>query len=230
MGEASVSVQYLSAEEALPRLSALLPLAARQTALEPATRALHQTILRALASGAEPLNVPALAEAAAIADPFAALAQLRSADLIVSDRDGAVVGAYPVTLETTPHRVWLDGRSVHAMCAVDALAVGPLFGRGTRIESSCHACGALIAFEQDDEHITPVRLLNDVHIGVAWQATCGCAAHSLCREMVFFCGASHAAGWQGEAPEGNAVLSLPQAIRLAKAFFQPLLAGALSGK
>jgi len=230
MGEASVSVQYLSAENALPRLSAFLPLAARQVALEPSTRALHQAILRALASRAEPPNVPALADEVAVADPFAALAQLGSADLVVLDQDGAVVGAYPVTLETTPHRVQLDGRSVHAMCALDALAVGPLFGCVTRIESSCHACGALIAIEQDDEQIAPGRSLGDVHIGIAWQPTSGCAARSLCREMVFFCCVSHAAAWQAEAPERNAVLSLPQAVLLAKAFFQPLLAGALSGK
>jgi len=213
-----------SGSEALARLNALLPLAARQAVLPPAVRALHRAILRGLATQEELPALSELAAASGVADGAAALAQLQVADLVVVKEGGTITGAYPITLEPTAHRVTITGRTLFAMCAVDALAIGPMFGRDVRIESRCHACGKSIGFAQDDEHITPGDLMNELHVGIAWQETCGCAAHSLCREMVFFCSPGHAARWQQGAPERNCVLSLAQAMWLAKAFFLPLLA------
>ena len=214
---------YLSVEEALVCLNSLLPLAARQAELDPPVRALHRAILRGLALKSEPPSLSALSVETGVGDGAAALEQLRAADLVVVNGGGRIVGAYPITLETTAHRVTLDGRTRYAMCAVDALAIGPMFNLGTRIESRCHTCSAPLSFAQDNQCITPAQLLRDVHVGIAWQATGGCAAHSLCREMLFFCCASHAATWQSVSPERDSVLSLPQAIELAKAFFLPLL-------
>jgi mercuric reductase len=176
-------------------------------------RSLHREILQALATGSD---LPAITPAQ--------LEQLRAADLVVVGAAGAVTGAYPITLEPTDHTVKHNGHAIHAMCAVDALAIGPMFGHATSLRSRCHVCGTPIALEQDDEAITPEHLLDTVHVGIAWRETCGCAAHSLCREMVFFCGPVHAAAWQADAPATHSVLRLPEAIRLAKAFFLPLVA------
>lgn len=176
-------------------------------------RALHREILHALATGAD---LPALTAAP--------LEQLRAADLVVVDADGCITGAYPITCESTDHAVRHNGYAVHAMCAVDALAIGPMFGHTASVRSRCHGCGTPIALEQDDEAVAPASARDAVHVGIAWRETGGCAAHSLCREMVFFCNATHAAAWQAQAPACQAVLRLPEAIRLAKAFFLPLLA------
>lgn len=204
---------YASAVESLARLQAYLPVGVRQSALAPPLRSLHREILRALATGAD---VPVLTAAQ--------LEQLRAADLVVVDADGRVSGAYPITREPTNHAVRYNGYVVHAMCAVDALAIGPMFGHPASVRSRCHGCGASIALEQDDEAIAPASARDAVHVGIAWRETGGCAAHSLCREMVFFCNLTHAAAWQAAAPASHAVLRLPEAIRLAKAFFLPLLA------
>jgi mercuric reductase len=209
----SATLHYATATESLARLQAYLPVDARQAALERPLRSLHREILRALATGGD---LPAVAPAQ--------LERLRAADLVVVGADGAVTGAYPVTLESTGHAVAYNGYAVHAMCAVDALAIGPMFGHATSLRSRCHVCGTPIALEQDDEAIAPAHLLDTVHVGIAWRETCGCAAHSLCREMVFFCSPVHAAAWQADAPATHSVLRLVEAIRLAKAFFLPLVA------
>ena len=114
-------------------------------------------------------------------------------------------------------------RSLHREI-LRALAIGSMFGHTASVRSRCHGCGASIALEQDDEAIAPAHVRDAVHVGIAWRETGGCAARSLCREMVFFCSAAHAATWQADAPASRAVLRLPEAIRLAKAFFLPLLA------
>jgi mercuric reductase len=209
----SATLRYATATESLARLQAYLPVGARQEALERPLRTLHREILRALATGS---HLPAVAPAQ--------LEQLRAADLVVVGADGTVTGAYPVTRESTDHAVKYNGYAVHAMCAVDALAIGPMFGHAASLRSRCHVCDTAIALEQDDEMITPAHALDVVHVGIAWRETCGCAAHSLCREMVFFCSPAHAATWQADAPASRAVLRLPEAIRLAKAFFLPLVA------
>jgi hypothetical protein len=224
VNKSPVTPHYLSVEEAFVRLNSLLPLAVRQAELDPPFRALHRAILRWLAIEGESPSLAALLVEAGVADGAAALEQLRAADLVVVNGGGRIVGAYPITLEITAHRVTLDGRTRYAMCAVDALAIGPMFNLGTRIESRCHTCAAPLSFAQDDQRIRPAHLLRDVHVGIAWQATGGCAAHSLCREMLFFCSASHAASWQAVSRERNSVLSLSQAIEFAKRFFLPLLA------
>jgi mercuric reductase len=209
----TTTLRYATAVESLARLQAYLPVGTRQAALERPMRFLHREVLQALATGSD---LPAMAPAQ--------LEQLRAADLVVVGAAGAVTGAYPITLEPTDHTVKYNGHAIHAMCAVDALAIGPMFGQAASLRSRCHVCGTPIALEQDDEAIAPEHLLDAVHVGIAWRETCGCAAHSLCREMVFFCSPAHAAAWQADAPDSHTVLRLPEAIRLAKAFFLPLVA------
>lgn len=71
----------------------------------------------------------------------AAAAGLVAKKLVVQE-GGQVKYAYPVSAVASSHKVTLDdGRTLHAMCAIDALGCFFEFGRPLQIESTCHVCG-----------------------------------------------------------------------------------------
>jgi mercuric reductase len=214
-------VDHGQADAASARLNQILPLAARQAALPPALRALHRRILQQFAATGAPPALAGMAGIAGLDDAPQALRTLAGQDLIVLDSSGAVRGAYPFTLEDTPHRVTLSGGNVHAMCAVDALAIAPVFGVTASIHSRCHVSGAAVRVEQHGRELraaTPATLC----VGMRWQPPGTCAAHSLCREMVFLADAGTAAGWWGTDPEHIELFSLDTAIAFGAMFFQSL--------
>jgi hypothetical protein len=68
--------------------------------------------------------------------------------LVVLDDGGHVRVAYPVSAAPTSHRVTLaDGRTLFAMCAIDALGCCFAFAQPVTVESSCQACGAPIRID-----------------------------------------------------------------------------------
>lgn len=210
-------------KQALSCLNALLPLAERQAALDAPLRRLHRAILKLFAELGRAPRSDELAARTRIKEVHAALERLRDSDLIVLNRDGEVAGAYPFSAEDTPHRVMMDGREVRAMCAVDALAISPMFHRLTVIESHCHVLGQAIRLYQNGASINPQRSSPGVCVGIGWRSPGCCAAHSLCREMVFFASRALALEWQGGQADIRSVFSLDEAIQLGMAFFLPLL-------
>lgn len=208
---------------AIDQLNSLLPLRARQDALAPPLRELHRGILQSFAGQGVP---PARAEIAArpgIDDVDAALAELAAGDLVVLNpaRD-AVTGAYPFTVEARVHRVQVNGRTVHAMCALDALSVAPMFGTATHIDSRCHVSDRPIAIDMQDTRIVSAHPAAP-WVGIRWQATSGCAAQNLCLEMVFLYDRDTAEAWRQEDPEHISIFDLPDAVAFGAAFFRPLL-------
>lgn len=212
---------YSSAEQALTQLNALLPLAARQAALAPGLRKLHQQILDGLVHKTRPAQLASLA--AALGEPAAILQQLADLDLIVLNPAGEIIGAYPITLQHTPHHVYADSVDIYAMCAVDALAISPMCQRDCMIRSRCAQTDAVILINHAGEHADVLGECADLHVGIHWRNTGGCAATTLCTEMVFLCSASAAADWQQAAANERSVLTLNHAIELAKTFFLPLV-------
>jgi mercuric reductase len=222
----------------LTRLQKALPLEKRQRALQPALRTIHRNILRGLAAG-KPLRQ---AEIAAMlgSNPSAlhALATLASNDLVILNvpveqdektrqtvvgKDAEIVGAYPLTTENTPHKVLSNNITVNAMCAVDALSISPMFGEETRIESRCHVTGAPIRIQQKGQEILEAFPSRDVRVGIRWQSTKGCAAHTICTEMVFLKDWNTAAAWRDSDPDSIDLLTLYEAVELGTAFFVPLI-------
>lgn len=209
-----------NAARTLARLESLLPLPARQAALDPPDRAFHRTILRALHADARAPDIEALARASGVADTRGALARLVAGDLVVIGPGSDVVGAYPITRERTPHRVETDGRELHAMCSIDALAIAPVFGGSARIRSVCRRSGRAVVVTQSDARLEsePAGAL----AGIEWREPGSCAAHSLCREMVFLASDEEARAWSAEAPNRD-LLTLAEAVEVAVGFFGPLL-------
>jgi hypothetical protein len=201
---------------ALARLNRRLPLAERQSALPPHYADAHRMILRSLFENGNAPDPQSL--------PPGALARLQTDDLIVLSEDGTrILGAYPMTTEPTPHTLTLPGGTIHAMCAVDALSVGAMFGGEVEIESQCRITREPVRVKMDGARIvsaSPPHVL----VGVRWDGgSCGPAAHSLCMEMVFLRDDSEAGEWSGGDAASHTVLSLEEAARFGARFFTPLL-------
>ena len=107
------------------------------------------------------------------------LSDLAEEDLIVLSGDGAIQGAYPFTTARTPHRVTVRGNTVNAMCALDALAVAPMFITEAVVDSVCELTGTLLHVEQSSSEWVAATPTPSIHVGIQWEETGGAAAHSL---------------------------------------------------
>jgi len=207
----------------LDKLNSLLPLKANQNRLEPALRRLHIAILDHFASAGTALGREQAAALLGGVDVDAALQRLAQDDLVVLSPDhGSINGAYPFTAEERVHAVLINGHTVHAMCALDALAIAPLYETATRIDSRCHVTDAPVEIHMQGAELLSAKP-GEVRVGIHWQATSGCAAQSLCMEMVFLADADTAQRWQQQDPGNTDLYELPEAVAFATAYFRPLL-------
>ncbi|MDA8383140.1 MAG: organomercurial lyase [Betaproteobacteria bacterium] len=210
--------------QTLSRLNRMLPLASRQGALTPAIHEFHRVILQTLAELGRPPTRGELAVVPTIADVDGALATLRDNDLVILGAKGEVVGAYPLTLEETPHRVILHGHEICATCALDALAVSPMFRTPVTIYSRCQHTRRPINLHQDGESLQAHAPCPNVQVGIQWEEPHSCAAHTLCPNIVFFCSREDALEWQHADHAGKTVLALNPAASIARRYFLPLMA------
>lgn len=91
--------------------------------------------------------------------------------VLVLNQQQQVQFAYPVSALPTPHRVQLaDGRSFHAMCAIDAMGTSYTFEQNVAITSRCSQCsepielkihnGQIEALQPAETHVLHVDLNN----------------------------------------------------------------------
>jgi mercuric reductase len=210
-------------EKALTRLNSILPLKRSQDSCAPQVRELHRQMLQSyVASG----RVPSTQEMARwVSDVPGALDRLRDLDLVTFGADGAATGAYPFTMEEREHKVEINGHRVHAMCALDALAIGPMFDAATAITSRCALTGSPVRIRMAATKVLNLAEVRDLQLGIAWAAADAelSCAHSLCLQMVFLRDSATARQWLDADPEGREVFALPQAVQFARRFFAPLL-------
>jgi hypothetical protein len=210
-------------DQSVLRLNQLLPLKARQDRLSSGLRELHREAIRLLVMCGRTPSREEMAESLGRDQVDAALARLGADDLVVLSKDRReILGAYPVTTENTPHVIHVNGQTIHAMCAVDALSVAPMFDVPLTIESRCRVMESAIHIEQEGERIVEARPPT-VRVGVRWQAPNGSAAHSLCMEMVFLQDEEAACRWHGGDLENHSLFTLEQAVAFGSRFFRPLL-------
>ena len=154
-----------------------------------------------------------------------ALETLKALDLVVFSAQGEAIGAYPFTMEPREHRVKVNGHRLHAMCALDALSIAPMFGLDTELTSVCRVTGDPIRIRQSAMKLDGATLSSDAQIGIAWAAASSdsCCANNLCMEMIFLRDADIAAQWLAEAPDSRECFTLPQAVEFGARFFSPLL-------
>lgn len=209
---------------AIDKLNSQLPLLARQQALPPELEAAHRAILRTLVEeGRAPIN-DELATLVGADGVAAAIERLGGDDLVVLNADKtAVVGAYPMTVEDTVHHLRVNGRAVNAICALDAVAVGPMYDVEVAIESRCQVTGESIRIHQKGHRILSAEPSDDVRVGVRWQQPGACAAHSMCLEMVFLKDGDTARRWVEEGEGDKTEFTLEEAVAFGAAFFVPLV-------
>ena len=209
--------------DALDRLNSLLPLADNQHRLEAPLRDLHRKILQDFAARGCPPPRDEMEQILGDGTLDAALQRLASDDLVVLSPDrGSISGAYPFTVEERVHTVSVNGHRLHAMCALDALSVAPMFQAATTVKSRCHVTGDPVEVEMQGETVLSASPA-DPRVGIRWQGTSGCAAQSLCLDMVFLRDRETAGNWQARDRENISILDLPSAIAMGAAFFCPLL-------
>ncbi|ESW73232.1 bifunctional organomercurial lyase/mercury(II) reductase MerBA [Mesorhizobium sp. C277A] len=155
------------------------------------------------------------------------LNELSERDLVVLEGD-RIVGTYPFTDRDTGHQIKLDGRTINAMCAVDALGVGAMLDRDIQITSRCWHCGSPINVSTRDhgralDEVNPRQTV--VWLSVHYEG--GCAANSLCSTTAFFCSDDHFAAWRSiwPADEPGFRLSIKEALEAGRAIFEPSMIG-----
>lgn len=210
------------ASEVVARLNAVLPLADRFAGLDRSQKQLYSHIMNQLLSTGTAIRQADLVsrthmELSVVPTVLQSLADM---DLIVIDAQGArVTGAYPITIENTPHQLTLGKVRLQAMCAFDALALSPITGQPVQINSCCAVTGTEISLCQQGDQFSRISPAPPL-VGIGWQKTNGCAAHSLCRDMVFLQHDDAARQWaQGKSVS---VMELDQAVVAASSFFAPL--------
>ena len=205
---------------ALKRLDSILPLISGLKSLSGDDAALYCKLVNSYAQQGRALRLQEVGEL--VGNPEQALNNIVGSKLIVLDADGNPAGAYPFTSEEREHKVHLNGVRVHCMCALDALAVSPMFNTPTVIDSQCRSTGGKVHIEQSGTEFSAGTL--DVWFGINWGAAASdsVCAESLCMEMMFLANQSVALEWVAGSPETREIFDLPSAVDFAAAFFVPL--------
>ncbi len=135
------------------------------------------------------------------------------------DERGRVVGL-GLTLQLTPHRLKLEGRTLFAWCALDALLFPVLLGRPASIESPCRGTGDPMHIEVSPAGIEMVEPPSAVVSIVAARDLANFRSVS-CNNTHFFSSPEAASRWLEKHPEAT-ILPAEEAFRLGR-----LIAGGL---
>jgi len=150
------------------------------------------------------------------------LAYLRTRDLVLLDPTGVtILGAYPFTEAVTGHSITFAGTglTLATMCAIDALGAGAMCRDDIAIRSACRACGGDIVARTDHRGMALSQVApTGAVVWVGLRQSCGCAAETLCTELLFFCSDEHLARWRKDRSGGHR-LSPEEAFQVGKALF-----------
>ncbi len=205
---------------ALKRLDSILPLISGLKSLSADDASLYCKLINSYVQQGRALTLQEVGEL--IGNAEQALNNIVGSKLIVLDADGNPAGAYPFTSEEREHKVHVNGVTVHCMCALDALAVSPMFNKPTVIDSQCRVTGEKVHIEQNGTEFSGGTL--DVWFGINWGAAASdiACAESLCMEMMFLANESVAREWVAESPETREIFDLSSAVDFSAGFFLPL--------
>lgn len=140
------------------------------------------------------------------------------------DKDGNLVGL-ALTLNPTPHRFVLNGRSLYTWCALDAVFLPGLLGETASIESICPTTGELIQLTIQPDGVAdyaPQTAVISVAVpGISCRREDDEATKPKtgpksdgCSQMHFFASQEPAQAWVEQRP-GLVVLTIEEAYRLA---------------
>jgi hypothetical protein len=207
---------------AIERLKKILPLEENLQGLSKELADVYQKILYSYVEHGKTLNRNEIALHCNNIEE--SIKVLRDNDMVVFDTNGEPVGAYPFTMEQREHEVTVNGHQVCCMCALDSLAVSPMFDLETTINSRCHVTAEPISIQQRNRQIINADQNSDVFFGISWNSAANnCCASSLCTEMIFFKDKQVADHWQAGDKDNREIFNLPDTIEFAAGFFLPLM-------
>lgn len=210
-------------QKAVDHLNKILPLAERQKKLSHELVNVYQMILKSYIELGRTLNKAEIAKQVGNIDE--AINTLRSNDMVVFDSNDEPVGAYPFTMEQRDHKIRVNDHTIHSMCALDALAISPMFKVKTHIESKCHVTGDTISIDQLDQEVLNKNENEKLHFGISWNSAANnCCATSLCTEMIFLKDKEIADTWFSEDRKNREIFNIDEAIDFSSQFFKPLVA------
>lgn len=214
----------MKVEKALERLISVLPLKEKQEACGRELKELHQKILTSFVENGRILSREEMA--AQVENVEEAVNVFKTNDMVVFSDNGEPVGVYPFTMEEREHKVQINGHTVHAMCALDALSVSPMFNMDTHIHSQCRVTGSPVSIQQEGKKIKNPEETEDLRFGIVWGAAngCSCCANSLCMEMMFLKDGTVADEWLVADEKNREVFTLEEAVEFGSRFFVPLMA------
>ena len=210
-------------KKAIDHLNKILPLKNNQQSMSPEMQTLHRDILYSYIDLGRSLTRNEIAQR--VDDVDEAIKTLQQNDMVVFDDRGEPVGAYPFTMEKREHRISVNGHFVNSMCALDSLAISPMYGLELEINSVCHATGEPVVIKQKGLDVLNSSDVQDVYFAINWNAASAnsCCADSLCTEMIFLKGELVANKWLDEDKEHRQIFTLSEAVEFAAGFFVPLL-------
>jgi alkylmercury lyase len=135
------------------------------------------------------------------------------------DEQGRVVGL-GLTLQLTPHHLELEGRTLFAWCALDALLIPALLGRPASIESPCRGTGDPVHIEVTPTGIETVEPPSAVVSIVAARDLANFRRVS-CNNAHFFSSPEAASRWLEKHPKAT-ILSVEDAFRLGRLIAEDL--------
>ena len=211
-------------DKALEKLISVLPLKDNQDKCSAEVKRLHQAILRSFVEKGRILNREEMVLYTTDIDN--ALTVLKNHDMVVFSAKGTAIGAYPFTMEKREHAIQVNNHIVYAMCALDALAVSPMFDMDTQISSECRVTHDAITIRQSNQTTTNLDEVGKVHFGIIWAAANDgdSCANSLCMEMIFLRDEKIAQQWLVEDSINREIFSLREAVEFSARFFVPLMA------
>jgi alkylmercury lyase len=194
----------------LPELAARITAPMRTTGGRAFLEIIPPTIaLLARGKPASPEKI-ATTSAKSLEEVRAALERFPSAEW---DEQGRVVGL-GLTLQLTPHRLEMEGRTLFAWCALDALLFPILLERPASIESPCRGTGELVHIEVTSAEIEAVEPTAAVVSIVAARDLANFRRVS-CNNAHFFSSQEAASRWLEKHPEAT-ILSVEDAFRLGR--------------
>ena len=209
-------------QSAVARLNSILPLHAQQKNLSREGASLYQQLLTSFVEKGRMLMPQEIATLTS--DVSAVVAELKKTSLIVWDGNNNPVGIYPFTMEQRVHSIMVNGFAIHAMCALDALAVSAVSGLPVVIDSRCDVTKTPLHIDQKGCQLLNVQELQEVFFAINWNAASSscCCADSLCTEMIFIRGVAAANKWQAQDNSNRELFTLEEAVKFATGFFKPL--------
>jgi len=210
-------------EAALKRLNIILPIKECQDKCDPEIKELHQQMLHSFIHRGRILNKAEMANW--VDNVPQAIKILRENDMVTFSENAEPTGAYPFTMSEREHAVFVNGFKVHAMCALDALAIAPMFEETTEINSHCRVTGEPVHIQMSGEVIQNPQEVNNLHFGIIWGAadSGSSCADSLCMDMIFLKDTEVAQKWLSNDVQGREIFTLAEAVQFASRFFVPFL-------